>query len=189
MKTKKELRQTILRQLKNLPEDKRVQYTKTIHEKILNSSQWQTSQVIGLTISQGIEWDTHHLIQTAWKQNKKVVVPKVNPEKKRMDFYMIESFDQLEKVFYDLWEPKVGETQLVTYDDIELLVVPGLVFNSRGYRIGFGGGYYDRMLTQYKGVTLSQLCSQQWNEDWEVESFDQPIDILVSENEWIEINK
>lgn len=187
MKTKKELRQEALQTLQQLSPKTRADYSASIQKKILSSDVWATSHVIGVTISQGVEWDTHQLIKTAWSQNKKVAVPKVNPQKKSMDFYIINDFDQLEESFYDLLEPKVEETVHIDHDTIELLLVPGLIFNRQGYRIGFGGGYYDRMLTAFKGVTLSQLSSKQWNNHWEPEEWDQSVDILVSEEEWLEI--
>src|SRR5690625_7737713 len=72
-----------------------------------------------------------------------------------MVFYQIENFNQLEVVYYNLLEPKPQETKPVEKNSIDLIVVPGVVFDKVGYRIGFGGGYYDRFLADYKNEPVS----------------------------------
>lgn len=53
--------------------------------------------------------------------------------------------------------------------------MPGIVFTLEGFRIGFGGGYYDRFLEQYQGETCSLVFSEQIQENWQVEPFDLPV--------------
>ena len=106
---------------------------------------------IGVTISRFPEVDTQPIIEAAWKWENKIAVPKCIRETKEMDFRLLTSFDELETVYMDLLEPIVEQTESMGKEEIDLQIVPGVVFSNEGYRIGFGGGYYDRYLKDYKG--------------------------------------
>ena len=67
-------------------------------------------------------------------------------------------------------------------EEIDLIVVPGLLFSSRGFRIGFGGGFYDRYLADYQGETCSLVFSEQLYDDWEVEDFDIPVQKIYTDS-------
>ena len=64
-------------------------------------------------------------------------------------------------------------------NDVDLLVVPGVIFNDKGYRTGYGGGFYDRFLKGYQGKTVSILFDEQFGEVI-VESHDMPVDYLIT---------
>lgn len=151
-------------------------------ERLLNSSLWQSASQIGVTMARGFEWDTRPIIETAWKQNKEICVPKCNPQKREMTFYHLQNFDQLEVVYYHLLEPNPEQTVLANKEDIDLLIVPGIVFDKYGYRIGFGGGYYDRFLAEFTGKTASLVSTKQLVERLPAEAFDVPVQQLVNEN-------
>src|SRR5699024_11392362 len=87
-----------------------------------------------MTISNGFEWDTIDIIKTAWKQGKQIYVPKCFPENREMTFYKIENFNQTEVVYYNLLEPKPHETESIDKNLIDLIVVPGVVFDNLGDR-------------------------------------------------------
>ena len=93
------------------------------------------------------EIPTFHIIEQAWHEGKEVAVPKCNPENKAMEFKKITSFEQLESVYSGLLEPVAETVKVRDQHDLDLLIVPGLAFTKDGYRLGFGGGYYDRFLS------------------------------------------
>lgn len=161
-----------------LPEEKK-QIEKRMHTKLWNSELWEQAKIIGITIAQGYEWDTASIIYKAWEQGKQVVVPKCYPNNKEMIFYYLRSYNQLEKVYYQLLEPNPDQTSPIERNDIDLLIVPGLVFDHEHYRIGHGGGYYDRFLENYSGTTLSLVWTEQLVETIPVQSFDIAIDHLL----------
>lgn len=70
--------------------------------------------------------------------------------------------------------------------DIDLLLVPGLAFMNNGYRLGFGGGYYDRFLKLYKKQTASLAFSSQIVSQLPVESHDIPVQKIITEERIIE---
>lgn len=176
---KEQLRNEMGNKLEALAEEKREEIAKDLSSKLTESSLWQEADVIGITLSGGLEWDTHQTIQKAWDEGKTVVVPKCIHKTKQMDFYKIESYDEVKEGYVGILEPIPEKAQLWEKDKIELLVVPGRVFEKEGYRIGFGGGYYDRFLKDFENPTVSILWEEQFVEDLPIESFDIPVQNLV----------
>ena len=115
------------------------------------SKKWAEAKTIGITLSMENEVNTYPIIEKAWKEGKRVVVPKCNKETRTMSFRQISNFDQLETVYMNLREPIPALTEEVNADEIDLQIVPGVAYTERGERIGYGGGYYDRYLVHYKG--------------------------------------
>ena len=152
---------------------------------LYGTEEWQNSKTIAITVSNFPEVETWQIIKRGWEEGKNIVVPKCSPSDKRLIFYKLDSFDQLEKVFFGLFEPNPPKTVRVEKEDIELVVVPGLAFMRNGYRLGFGGGYYDRFLEQYNGMTASLAFQEQLVEKVPVEQFDLPVSKIISEREII----
>lgn len=180
-----QLRERALIYLKSLSTDGKKMIENKLIKRVINLDCWKTSNIIGLTVSQPFEWDTQKMINSAWEQGKKVALPKCSPYSKVLDFYIVDSFDQLENVYVDLLEPKKAVTQKVLKKDIDLIVVPGLLFDLQGYRIGFGGGYYDRYLCDYPNQSISICSTEQIVADIQAEAFDIPVDCLITEKEVI----
>ena len=182
---KSRLRQSVVAEIKSFSGDERHTYEEKMRSQLISSNLWKNAEIIGITIANGFEWDTKKIIKTAWKQGKRVCVPKCLPKYKKMHFYQIENFEQLEIVYYNLLEPKPTETKKIDKEMIDLLVVPGVVFNNEGYRIGFGGGYYDRFLTNFKNETVSILHSKQLVKDLPIEKHDIAVKHLLTEKGFV----
>ncbi len=103
------------------------------------------------------------------------------PRRAEAEFFILDTYDQLETVYHGLLEPKPSETVRVNKQDIDLLIVPGLLFDKGGFRIGFGGGYYDRFLTDFPNQKLSLAGSFQVVENLPSESYDIPVDSIITE--------
>ena len=129
------------------------------------------------------EVNTYPIIEKAWEEGKKVVVPKCNKGTRTMSFRQINNFDRLETVYMNLREPIPGLTEEVNMDEIDLQIVPGVAYTERGERIGYGGGYYDRYLVHYKGKTLSLAYDFQMVKHIPVEPFDKNIEKLLQKKE------
>ncbi|MBZ5749742.1 MULTISPECIES: 5-formyltetrahydrofolate cyclo-ligase [Metabacillus] len=176
------LRSLIKNKLANMTDNEFWQYSGDIHKQLFSLPEWKIAQTIAVTISTGREVDTTHIIEKAWQEKKNIVVPKCHPEMKTMDFRLITSFNQLERVFFGLLEPKVEETEKVNPNQIELMIVPGIVYDRRGYRIGYGGGYFDRYLPHYKNQTLSLAFSSQIVDIVPTEAHDIAVSALITED-------
>ncbi|MBU0904344.1 MAG: 5-formyltetrahydrofolate cyclo-ligase [Firmicutes bacterium] len=157
-----------------------------ITQSLLNEEQILQSKIIGITISSFPEVDTWRLIEHLWSLGIRVAVPKCHVKTRDMQFYEITSFDQLEIVYMKLHEPKPEITNKINAEDISYLIVPGVVFDALGYRVGFGGGYYDRFLQKYIGPTISLAFDEQVVPSVPKEHHDLPVDIILTDqNKWI----
>jgi 5-formyltetrahydrofolate cyclo-ligase len=178
---KEEHRKQVIAQLKKLSDEDKHQVEQNLLRNLISSIYWKRATTIGVTISRGFEWDTKRIIEAGWEQDKKIVVPKCIPDDKKLVFYQLHNFDELESVYYSLLEPKPIVENKVDKNSIDLVIVPGVVFDLDGYRIGFGGGYYDRFLQDYSGETLSLLSEKQIMDHVPVESHDIAVNHLISE--------
>lgn len=179
---KVELRNTAIQQLKCISKSDRESIVKKLTSNLIHTDVWNQATIIGITISNGFEWNTKPLIEAAWSEGKTICVPKCHPKDRQMDFYQINTYEQLEVVYYNLLEPIPEETKKIGKQMIDLLIVPGLLFDRSGYRIGFGGGYYDRFLTDFPNNTLSLATTSQLVDQLPAESYDVPVTTIITES-------
>ncbi|MBM7584673.1 5-formyltetrahydrofolate cyclo-ligase [Bacillus pakistanensis] len=180
---KKQFREAQIKLMSSMSKQEYEQKSYEITRRLFASNQWKKSNVISLTISNFPEVHTWDIVKRGWEENKQIAVPKCISSDKTMDFRTITSFTQLEKVYFGLLEPIPSKTVSVTSDEMDLVIVPGLAFTRHGYRLGFGGGYYDRFLENYRGSTVSLAFKEQVVESIPIESFDLPVQSILSEAE------
>jgi 5-formyltetrahydrofolate cyclo-ligase len=180
MQEKKVIRKEIKEKLLSISKPIYEHQSFMIAQSLQEDPFWVNANTIGITISNFPEVDTYQIIRRAWEQGKRVVVPKCIPEGKKMDFRQLKQFNQLESVYFGLYEPMESLTLLVDPKEIDLIIVPGLAFDKSGYRIGFGGGYYDRFLENFKGHTLSLCFSEQIVECVPTEVHDIPVEKTIT---------
>lgn len=186
---KSTLRKTILHKLNTLEINVHNDHSNHIHNKVLVEEKIQNAQVVGITMSSFPEVDTWNLIKKLWAMGKQVAIPKCEPATREMTFYKFISFDQLEVVYMKLKEPIPSLTKKVDPTQIDVLIVPGVVFNMQGYRIGFGGGYYDRFLSGYNGATFALAFDIQIVNEIPIERFDLPVQCILTESRRIQSSK
>lgn len=145
---------------------------KQLHQALFVSQEWQTAKTIAVTKSLPIELDTTAIIQEGWAASKTILLPKTGPNK-HLAFHKVEPHTPFVTTQFGVEEPVVEA--IYHPSSIDLIVVPGVIFTINGYRIGFGGGYYDRFLASYQGMTCSLVFSEQVQEGWTSEAFDQPV--------------
>ena len=175
---KAELRKKILQEMKAIPREQKQFIDQALTERLLHHPFYQEARVIASYLSFPHEFQTQELIEQALKDGKKVLIPKTYP-KGRMDFVVYDP-QQLVKTSFGLLEPQ-GDLEVVDASQIDLIHVPGLAFTTEGYRIGYGGGYYDRYLKHFSGNTLSTVYPCQIR-DFIPEDHDIPVqEVLVDE--------
>ena len=175
---KSELRKQVLHEMKVVPRERKQAIDQALTERFLNHPFYQEAKVIATYLSFPHEFQTKELIEQALKDGKKVLIPKTYP-KGRMDF-VVYNPQQLVKTSFGLLEPQ-GDLEVVEPSQIDLIHVPGLAFTTEGYRIGYGGGYYDRYLKHFPGHTLSMVYPCQI-QDFIPENHDIPVqEVLIDE--------
>ncbi|WP_368504754.1 5-formyltetrahydrofolate cyclo-ligase [Alkalihalophilus sp. As8PL] len=179
MNDKEECRKMFKQSLKNLSDLAVKQQSNELTNQLVMQPYWIEATVIGLTISKEKEVDTTTLIQHAWADGKQVVVPKVKKGTREMSFYQIYSFDDLEDIFFGLKEPIQDRCKKIEKNVIDLVIVPGLGFDLQGFRMGYGGGFYDTYLEGFNGVTCALAFDCQVIRSIPIEDHDQQIDHLI----------
>ena len=175
---KAELRKKILQEMKTLSQEQKQAMDRDLTERFLQHPFYQEAKVIATYLSFPHEFQTQELIEQALKDDKKVLIPKTY-SKGRMDFVVYDP-QQLVKTSFGLLEPQ-GDLEVVEPSQIDLIHVPGLAFTTEGYRIGYGGGYYDRYLEHFAGYTMSTIYPCQIQE-FNLEDNDIPVqEVLIYE--------
>lgn len=171
----------MLNNLASLPTVKKKTIELQLTKHLFTSNIWKKATVIGITCSTELEWDTKQIIEQAWEEGKVVAVPKTIPTDSQMEFYKINDFSQLTIGYQGILEPSPNINKLIEKKSIELLIVPGVVFDEYGYRIGFGGGYYDRFLADFSNTTVSLLSTLQLVTKLPIEKHDIHVQYLITE--------
>lgn len=175
------LRKEMLAKLAEVNPEKRKEIEQKLLDNLLTTELWKNAQTIGIYLSFGNEWETRGIIEEAWKQGKQVTIPKTIPETKEMKFYQIDNYSQVQKGHFDIEEPIIDRTTFIEKHKIDLLIVPGVVFSADGYRVGFGGGYYDRFLTDFIHPTISLVWSEQLIQTVPTNKYDLPVQYILTE--------
>ena len=175
---KSEIRKQVLQEMKAIPRKQKQAIDQALTEGLLQHPFYQEANTIATYLSFPHEFQTQELIEQALRDGKKVLIPKTYP-KGRMDFVVYDP-QQLVKTSFGLLEPQ-GDLEVVDASQIDLIHVPGLAFTTEGYRIGYGGGYYDRYLEYFSGHTLSTIYPCQI-QDFIPENHDIPVqEVLIDE--------
>jgi len=126
------------------------------------------------------EVDLSELFDICWKEQKKLSIPVYSPKTKQYIFAQLKPDTPLCMGRYQIPEP--CDPQEVLLDAIDLMLVPGVAFNpNTGERLGRGGGYYDRLLESFKGLTIGVGFSFQLYSEIPIDPTDQPLDLIITE--------
>ncbi|OLP65586.1 hypothetical protein BACPU_16740 [Bacillus pumilus] len=178
---KKELRLQTLARLDEMSTETFEQSASLLFEHLFQLPDWKQAETIALTMSRGKEVPTRPLIESAWQVGKTVCVPTCFPKTKDMTFYEYTPETKMKSSYFGLTEPDPETSIAIDKAAIDLMIVPGVCFDQQGYRIGYGGGYYDRYLVDYPGVTLAVCLSVQQIKQVPAEKHDLPVSMVVSE--------
>ena len=149
-------------------------------ELLFETAAWQEARSVYAYVAFNQEVRTRPIIERAWADGKRVAVPKVVDGEMR--FIRLDSFDALAPGgAFGILEP--AEDEPVADDDGALVLVPGLAFDARGHRLGYGGGYYDRWLAANLGHPTVALCyGFQRVERIEDEGHDIAVDAVIADD-------
>ncbi|WP_202081078.1 5-formyltetrahydrofolate cyclo-ligase [Caldalkalibacillus salinus] len=162
-----------------------------IHHRLFTHPVWINSQHVALYYAVNKEVNTQDIMKRGWAEGKHIYLPKCEPDKKQLLFSKVESEADLTGLFYGIPEPDPNIAQPLDVHQLDLIIVPGLVFDQQGFRIGYGGGYYDRFLSgliqeddmsrEMKSVSLA-MSFQVVPTALPHDSYDIPVDMILTEN-------
>ncbi|WP_027963442.1 5-formyltetrahydrofolate cyclo-ligase [Halalkalibacillus halophilus] len=169
------------RLLKNIPRNDKSHAVRSIEDSLFQSPSWKSAKTIAITIPREFEIPNETIIEQAWRESKRIVIPKCYPKDDHaMSFYTYSNKNELENVYLDLYEPKEIKSNFVEKEYIDLIIVPGLLYDSNGFRIGYGGGYYDRYLSGFNGSTISIAMEEQILPSIPHDHFDIPVHSIIT---------
>lgn len=155
----------------------RDEMSREITERLLGSNIYKNSKSIFCFCSMGSEVYTYDILKAALKDGKKVAVPKVLSNEGVMAAIKIEDLNALRPGRYNINEPCSNDEA----NDVDLVIVPGLLFNKRGYRVGYGKGFYDRYL-KGKNLLSVGICFNFQVTDLDFQNeFDVTVDYIFTE--------
>lgn len=175
---KRYLREELQALREELPAEKRQAWDTAITQRLLCLSEFLEASSVMTFLSFGTEINTWPILEAVWASGKTAFVPKVLGRKQGMIAVQIESQDDLKPGVWGISEP-VSEKPAPP-GSLDCIVVPGLAFSASGYRLGYGGGYYDGFLSQATGAKVG-ICYEMFLREVPVCAWDVPVDVIVTE--------
>lgn len=180
---KKELRKHIISRRDEISVEDRKYKDKLIFNKTIELKEFINAKSIFIFVSFGSEVDTHEIIKHALTLGKKISIPLVNKESKTMEAREISSLEDMKEGYYGILEP--SENALVMNPgEIDLIIMPGVAFDLKGGRIGYGAGFYDKFLVKVPSATpkIALAYDMQRVEEVPMDTYDVKIDGVITED-------
>lgn len=184
MNSKIQLRQSLRQARRKLTANKleRERLSQLAQSHILASPAWLSAQRLLLYMALPDEVSCAQLVSAARQGGKEIYLPRCLEEPGQMALLAWPENQDLELSAKGLWEPLPDNKPLGENLAQTLIIVPGLAFDRRGGRLGYGGGYYDRVLAQPHGPALGLAFSLQLVAQLPLEAWDIPLDGLATED-------
>lgn len=181
---KKQLREEVLSRRGAVSTANRVIRSADILQRLFELEVMRSASWVHFYVSYGNEVETTGMVAHALKHGKRVSVPMMDADSNRLILSELKDpVRDLAPNAHGIPEPKAEAFRPVGIDEMELMVVPGIVFDEKGYRIGQGGGYYDRLLDEISGrIPIVGLAFElQIRPVVPVEAHDIPVNWIVTE--------
>jgi len=184
---KEDLRRRIMKKRSVASTSELMEKSAKIKHRIFEMDLFRNAQTILFYVSYDNEVFTHDMIKESMSMGKTVVAPKSIPKDITLILSKLADWNDLEVGEYDILEPKQDTIKEIPAESIDLILVPGVVFDIHGNRIGHGKGYYDRLLNYTQNIPHVGLAFEiQIVDAVLTEEHDLPVDIIVTEERIIE---
>ncbi len=175
---KKILRKQVLELRSNLSSGERKRKSREIEQRLFSLPDFKKAQTILFFASFRSEVETGDMIRRALAMGKQIVLPKVKG--KELALFRIADFDKdVAPGTWDIPEPMTRTPSDLR--DIDLIIVPGAAFDEEGNRLGYGAGFYDKLLSDYRKSTVALAFEEQIVSKVPADQHDIPIQIIVTE--------
>ena len=162
MISKEKVRKKAVETRDSIDEESRQQKSEEIAKKILEADWFKEADIVLSYHAFRSEVEVDALNRAVLTQGKKLYLPKTYVKEKQIRFFEITDLSKLKRGYQKIWEP-TGEEPEFSFETVKeeqkkvLMIMPGTAYDARGYRMGYGGGYYDRYLEQTNCVKAG-LC-------------------------------
>lgn len=186
---KKDIRKSILALREQLPADTRASHSAAITARLLQLPEYlQADTVLGY-MNFGSEFASEFWVTRVLADGKRLVLPKVNRHTNELDLYRVDDLEsQLASGLWGILEPVPERCErLIDLNEVEFATLPGVAFARNGARLGYGGGYYDKLLARFlsRPTLVAAAFALQVVQDVPQEATDVKVDWIVTEQETI----
>ncbi len=192
---KKRIREKLLKQRDAIPLDLKLRKEASIEKRLFELDVFRNARTLLMYVSFRSEVGTTGFLQDILDLGKRLVLPVVDRRHSELKLYEIKNINELQPGYMGIPEPVVMQSRRVTLKDIELVVLPGTGFDTRGNRLGYGGGYYDRLLsyesrklsrTDHLITTVALAFEEQIGDNIPAEPHDIKVDMIVTDERLIQ---
>lgn len=187
LSTKEELREHILDIRNRYDESKLSSMSQAINNKLNHLSEFKEALNVSTYVSKSKEVGTIDFIMKALRNGKNVLIPIVEKGKKDLRFSQLLGMEELEEGSFGVLEPKENFRRFISGSEVDIAIIPGVVWSIEGHRIGYGKGYYDRYLSSLdKNIpTVGLSYDFQLKSKVPVRKHDIGVQIIVTESKII----
>ena len=130
--------------------------SRSIQERLLSLKEFEESHTVSIYMDFDNEVRTREIVSDSLQRGKRVVIPYMKGKNNTLLLSEVRDMEkELERNTFGILEPKREYFRYIPDSEVEMLVVPGVAFDEKGRRLGFGGGYYDRLLINVNKSTLT----------------------------------
>ncbi len=158
---KKALTKEILKRRDGIPPDIKKVKDALIRQRLFTIPEFINAKVVSFYASFRSEVGTLSMIKESLEMGKRVILPKVDKERHILNLYEIKDINELSLGYMEIPEPSIADERLVEGNDIGLFIVPGVVFDERCNRLGYGKGFYDKLLSEITNPFLTALAYEE----------------------------
>ena len=174
-----ELRKTMSEEIAALPDDYIAVSNEGIYNRVISYRKFLSARNIMVYYSVKKEPATLKIAQTALALGKNVAFP-LCYKGGIMQSHVVSSLSELEPAMLGIPAPPY-DAPVMSSDEFDLIIVPALTYDSKGYRLGYGGGYYDRYLRAIPAFTLGIARERLIRDELPIEPHDVPVKCLITE--------
>ncbi len=182
--TKNEIRKEILARRFGLSDGQVSTKSEAICRSLISDGVFTKASVIGLYWPFRKEVLTQPVFRTALAESKRVGFPLVRAEEHAIIYIAVDDPAEMRVGTYGVTEPRFVPDRVIRPEELDLIIIPGVAFDGRGYRIGYGAGYYDRLLTG-DAVTATRVATAfdiQIVDQVPHKDYDQRVDVIFTES-------
>lgn len=185
---KQDLRVRSKERRRNMKSEEKQLLDRAVADNVRRLKEYRPAKTILIYMSTPIEVDTIGIIKNAWADGKRVAVPRCIPDTRDMEFHYIDNLENLSVGSFSVLEPDPS-LPIVTDFSGCLMIVPGMHFDMKGYRIGYGKGYYDRYMVRFTGISAGICYSGELKPFLYHGRYDRHVDIVVTDKRIKTCNK
>jgi 5-formyltetrahydrofolate cyclo-ligase len=186
---KQELRKRIIALREQLPEATRDTHSRAIADRLAQMEAYRQAGTIMGYMNFGAEFTSELWIKQVLTEGRKLALPRVNRHTNQLDLYWVDDLEnQLASGLWGIREPIVERCQrLNTLNEVEFALLPGVAFTRGGARLGYGGGYYDKLLAhmKHRPASAAAAFSLQIVDQIPQEATDVKVEWIITEQETI----